>query len=77
MRRLNETEEDYKQSLKILENKCLKSNFNPKLVANQFKEIHEQNSNFDNNFNKTLKSDYLYWSCQFKNLLKFTKDETK
>ena len=36
MRRLNETEEDYKESLKILESKCLKSNFNPKLVANQF-----------------------------------------
>ena len=77
MRRLNETEEDYKESLKILENKCLKSYFNPKLVANQFKKIHEQNSNFDNNFNKTTRSDNFYWSSQFKSLLKFTKDESK
>ena len=43
MRRLNETEEVYKESQKILENKCLKSNFNPKFVTNQFKKIHERN----------------------------------
>ena len=36
MRRLNETEEDYKESLKMLESECLKSNFNPKLVKKQF-----------------------------------------
>ena len=77
MRRLNETDEDYKDSLKILENKCLKSNFNPKLVTNQFKKIQQQLSNFDNNLNKKDKSDNLYWSSQFRNLLKFTKDEAK
>ena len=75
MRRLNKTEENYKESLKMLENKWLKSNFNPKLVTNQCKKHHEQMSKVDNNLNKTRKSgNNIYWSSQFKNFLKFTKD---
>ena len=72
MRRLNETEEYCKESLKMLENK---SNFNPKRVTNKLWKIHEQNYNVDNSLNKTHKSDNIHWSSKFKNLLKFTKDE--
>ena len=39
MRRLNERNEDYHESLNRVKTKCIKSNFNQKLFENQFLEF--------------------------------------
>ena len=39
MKRLNERNEDYQESLKKLKNKCIKSNFNLKVIETQFQKI--------------------------------------
>ena len=75
MKRINERKEDCYKSLKKLENKFITSNFNPKLVEHQFKKIYSKNEN-ENISNKT-KNKNVYWSTQFKKLLRFTKEETK
>ena len=43
MRRLNERNEDYHESLNKLKTKCIKSNFNRKLTENQFLEFPKNN----------------------------------
>ena len=62
-----------------LKTKCLTSNFNPKLVENQFKKIFckSKNENVLIEEKDITKNKNVYWSTQFKKLLSFTKEETK
>ena len=65
------------ESLLKLEKKCIRSNFNPKLVKSQFEKNCELNSCENSNKLKKQKSKNIYWSSQFKTLLRFTKEEKK
>ena len=76
MRRLNERNKDYHESLDKLKTKCIKSNFNRKLTENQFLEI-QKNKEIANKPDKEKTNTIVYWSSQFKKLLKFTKEEAK
>ena len=51
MRRLNERNKDYHESLNKLNTKCIKSNFNRKLTENQFLEI-QKNKEIANKHSK-------------------------
>ena len=75
LNRLNEN--DFNESLLTLEKKCIKSEFNPKLVKSQLEKVSEYNSSDSSNKLKNQKSENIYWSSQFKNLLRFTKEEIK
>ena len=79
LKRINERKEDYYESLKKLKTKCLASNFNPKLVEDQFKKIYckNENKNVPIEQKDITKNENVYWSTQFKKLLGFTKEETK
>ena len=79
MKRINERKEDYYESLNKLKTKCLASNFNPKLVENEFKKIYckSKNENVLIEEKDITKNKNVYWSTQFKKLLSFTKEETK
>ena len=77
LKRLNEDEKDFKESLLKLEKKCISSNFNPKIVKSQFERINEFISNESSNKLEKQKAKNIYWSSQFKTLLRFTKEEKK
>ena len=77
LKRLNEDEKDFKESLLKLEKKCINSNFNPKIVKSQFEKVNEFNSNESSNKLEKQKAKNIYWSSQFKTLLRFTKEEKK
>ena len=79
MKRTNERKEDYFESLKKLKTKCIKSNFNLKLIEDQFEKICRQNENenMQNKEKEKTNNKNIYWSSQFKKILKFTKKESK
>ena len=77
LKKLNEDEKDFKESLLKLEKKCKNSNFNPKIVKSQFEKVNEFNSNESSNKLEKQKAKNIYWSSQFKTLLRFTKEEKK
>ena len=60
-----------------LEKKCIRSNFNPKIVKSQFEKVSKFNSSESSNELKIQKSKNICWSSQFKTLFKFTKEEKK
>ena len=79
MKRLNERNEDYQESLNKLKNKCIKSNFNLKVIETQFQKIQIKNSITNENITpiENKKNENIYWTSQFKKLLKLTKEENK
>ena len=76
MKRLNERSEDYYESLKKLKTKCIASNFNLKLTEDQFEKILKGKEN-ENKPVKEKINENIYWSSQFKKILKFTNEESK
>ena len=71
MRRLNESNEHFQDSLERLRSKCLKSNFNNEVVNNIIEKAklwtHRFSPKSDNNEKKFAKR--IVWSTSFKNLL--------
>ena len=78
MKRLNERKEDYYESLNKLKTKCITSNFNLKLTEDQFEKIQkEKEKGNEKKPDKEKNNKNIYWSSQFKKILKFTKEESK
>ena len=78
MKRLNERKEDYTESLNKLKTKCITSNFNLKLTEDQFEKIQKgKEKGNENKPDKETNNKSIYWSSQFKKILKFTKEESK
>ena len=67
----------FQETLIKLVKKCIRSNFNPKLVKSQFKKVSEYNSN--ENLNKLIffLTKNIYKSFKLKTLLKFKEEEKK
>ena len=77
MRRLNESNEHFQDSLERLRSKCLKSNFNNEVVNNIIEKAklwtHRFSPKSDNNEKKFAKR--IVWSTSFKNLLHLSAKE--
>ena len=48
-----------------------------KLIEDQFEKICRQNENMQNKEKEKTNNKTIYWSSQFKKILKFTKEESK
>ena len=63
--------------MKKLKTKSITSNFNLKSTEDQFEKIHKQKENENIPNKEKIYNKNIYWSSQFKNILKFTKEESK
>ena len=80
MRRLDESTDEYLNSLQQLKTKCLKSNFNCSLVNKIFKIATTWQSRFSpdsTTSSQQVKSKKLVWATPFTKFLSFNKTETK
>lgn len=75
MRRLNETKEGFDESIRRLEQKCIKSNFNRNLISETLKTISWNNSSTNNSISEKKQEDRIPWATQFKGLIKLGKLE--
>ena len=75
--RLNERKNDFLQSIDQLETKCMRSNFNKILTSNAIKGIKKNYLDKSNigNENMDKNKDVITWATQFKDLIKFSKQE--
>ena len=77
LRRLNETDQGFKESIHRLKEKCLKSDFNERMVSDITSRIQNWrfNSTEQQNHKKVNENNRLTWSTQFKNILKLGRKE--
>ena len=76
MKRLNETKKGLIESINKLENKCIKSSFEDKLVRETIQEIKTKIDEDVNNVrDKKNKNNMITWTTQFKNIIKLNKNE--
>lgn len=83
MKRLNEREEDYQTSIKLLEKKCKQSGFNQKIINTTIKKIKEKKNKVTDNTDTTPitirktnnEGRKITWSTKFKSLLRLSKKE--
>ena len=76
MRRLNEYDDDYYKSLKILKKKCLRSGFDEKLVDGMIaktKKWNREGKQIEEEKKERCKK--LTWATEFPNILKLSKQE--
>ena len=80
MMRINEKEEDYQRSLEKLREKCLKSEFNKKIVEDTINKTKKWKKGIENkktiNIN-TREKKKIPWATKFKSLLKLNPTEKK
>ena len=65
MRRLNETKEGFDESIRRLEQKCIKSNFNRNLISETLKTISWNNSSTNNSISKKRQEDRIEYHVPF------------
>ena len=75
LKKLNEKTEDYEIALHNLKTKCIKSNFNKKLINKTFKELNEENEIKTNNKNLSQQIEKVTWATSFKQFIKFNENE--
>ena len=63
--------------MKKLKTKCLTSNFQLKIIKDKFKKVYSKNKNENVPNKDKTKNKNVYWSTQFKKILRFTNEETK